>query len=69
MEPVIRNFRTIYAPEGPSARLIALADNPPTCTMSYTEISPDKTSSHHSHLLCHRSSSFFCRPCRNKIGY
>jgi len=49
VEPVIRNFRTIYKPEGPGARLISLNDNPPTCTMSYSEIYPNKTSSHHSH--------------------
>ena len=49
MEPVIRNFRSIYTPEGPAARLISLDDNPPTCTMSYSEIYPDKTSTHHTH--------------------
>ena len=49
MEPVIRNFRNLFTPEGPSARLVSLDDNPPTCTMTYSEISPDKTSSHHIH--------------------
>ena len=49
MEPVIRNFRSIHTPEGPAARLIALDDHPPTCTMSYSEIYPDKTSTHHTH--------------------
>ncbi|MBM3941543.1 MAG: cupin domain-containing protein [SAR202 cluster bacterium] len=49
MEPIIRNFRNLYTPEGPSARLIGIADNPPTCTMTYSEIYPDKTSSHHIH--------------------
>jgi len=49
MEPVIRNFRNVYTPEGPSARMIWLADNPATCTMTYSEIYPDKTSAHHIH--------------------
>ena len=49
LEPVIRNFRNIYVPEGPAARLMGLEDNSPTCTMSYSEIYPDKTSSHHQH--------------------
>lgn len=53
MEPVIRNFRSIYKPEGPSARLIWLDDNPPTCTMTYLEISPGKTSPHHIHSWEH----------------
>ena len=49
MEPLIRNFRNVYTPEGPAARLIWLADNPPTCTMTYSEIYPGKTSAHHTH--------------------
>ena len=49
MEPVIRNFRNVYTPEGPAARMIWLDDNPPTCTMTYSEIYPNKTSSHHIH--------------------
>jgi quercetin dioxygenase-like cupin family protein len=49
MEPVIRNFRNLYTPEGPSARMVWLDDNPTTCTMTYSEIYPDKTSSHHIH--------------------
>ncbi len=49
MEPVIRNFRNVYTPEGPSARMIWLDDNPATCTMTYSEIYPDKTSAHHIH--------------------
>src|SRR5215471_20267825 len=49
VEPVIRNFRSIYTPEGRAAHLIALDDNPPTCTMSYAEIYPGKTSTHHTH--------------------
>ncbi len=53
MEPVIRNFRNVYTPEGPAARLIWLEDNPPTCTMTYSEISPDQTSAHHIHSWEH----------------
>ncbi|MCI0781148.1 MAG: cupin domain-containing protein [Chloroflexi bacterium] len=49
MEPVIRNFRNLFTPEGPSARLVWLDDNPPTCTMTYSEINPDQTSAHHIH--------------------
>ena len=49
MNPIIRNFRNVYSPEGPAARLIGLDDNPATCTMTYSEIYPDKTSSHHIH--------------------
>ena len=49
MEPIIRNFRNVYTPEGPSARMIWLDDNPTTCTMTYSEIYPNKTSSHHIH--------------------
>lgn len=49
VEPVIKNFRNLMTPEGPAVRLIGLDDNPPTCTMSWSEIYPDKTSSHHIH--------------------
>jgi quercetin dioxygenase-like cupin family protein len=49
VEPVIRNYRGIYQPGGPSARLISLDDNPLTCTMTYSVIEPGKTSSHHIH--------------------
>ena len=49
MEPLIRNFRNVYTPEGPAARLIWLEDEPPTCTMTYSEIYPDRTSAHHIH--------------------
>lgn len=48
MEPVIRNVRDIFDGTGP-ARLINLDDNPPTCTMTYSEIPPDGTSTHHIH--------------------
>ena len=49
MEPLIRNFRNVYTPEGPAARLIWLEDDPPTCTMTYSEIYPTKASAHHIH--------------------
>ena len=49
MEPVIKNYRNLYQPGGPSARLISLDDNPATCTMTYSVIEPGKTSSHHIH--------------------
>ena len=49
MEPIIRNFRNHYSPEGTSARMIWLDDNPTTCTMTYSEITPDATSAHHIH--------------------
>jgi quercetin dioxygenase-like cupin family protein len=48
LEPVIRNVRSVQTPGAP-ARLISLADNPPTCTMHYSEIQPGKTSAHHIH--------------------
>ena len=48
MEPVIRNVRDVF--DGTrAARLINLDDNPPTCTMTYSEIPPDGTSPHHIH--------------------
>ena len=47
MEPIIRNVRDVL--DGTRARLITLDDNPPTCTMTYSEIPPDGTSSHHIH--------------------
>ncbi|NQW22369.1 MAG: cupin domain-containing protein [SAR202 cluster bacterium] len=48
MEPVIRNVRDVF--DGTkAARMITLDDNPPTCTMSYSEIPPGGTSSHHIH--------------------
>jgi quercetin dioxygenase-like cupin family protein len=66
MEPVIRNFRNVYTPEGPGARLVGLNDNPTTCTLSYGEIYPGKTSSHHIHEWEHEvyiikgSGTLFC---------
>lgn len=49
MEPVIRSHKDLFEPHGASARLIWLDDNPPTCTMTYLEIDPGKTSPHHIH--------------------
>ena len=49
MEPVIRNYRSVYQPGGAAARLISLDDNPATCTMTYSVIEPGKTSAHHIH--------------------
>jgi quercetin dioxygenase-like cupin family protein len=48
MEPNIRNRRSANLAEG-AARLVALDDNPTTCTLSYSRIEPGKTSSHHMH--------------------
>jgi quercetin dioxygenase-like cupin family protein len=64
MEPVIRNSR-IFEP-GQPARLISLDDNPPTCTLSYSEIEPGQTSAHHIHEWEHEvyviegSGTLFC---------
>ena len=41
-----------YATSG-SGRLVALDDNPTTCTLSYSRIEPGKTSSHHIHTWEH----------------
>ena len=49
MEPLIRSHKGLFEPHGASARLIWLDDNPPTCTMTYLEIDPGKTSPHHIH--------------------
>ena len=49
MEPVIRNYRSVYQLGGAAARLISLEDNPTTCTMTYSVIEPGKTSTHHIH--------------------
>ena len=48
MEPIIRNIRDHFDGIN-AARLINLDDNPPTCTLSYSQIEPGKTSSHHIH--------------------
>jgi quercetin dioxygenase-like cupin family protein len=48
MEPVIRNIRDHFDGIN-AARLINLDDNPPTCTLSYSQIEPGNTSSHHIH--------------------
>ena len=47
MEPVIRNVKDVF--DGTRARLVSLDDKPPTCTMTYSEIQPEGTSSHHIH--------------------
>ena len=47
MEPVIRNVKDVF--DGTRARLVNLDDKPPTCTMTYSEIQPEGTSSHHIH--------------------
>ena len=47
MEPLIRNTQDVF--DGTRSRLLWIDDNPPTCTMTYSEIQPDKTSSHHIH--------------------
>jgi quercetin dioxygenase-like cupin family protein len=49
MEPVIRNYRSLYQQGGGPVRLISMDDNPATCTMTYSVIEPGKTSSHHIH--------------------
>ena len=49
MEPVIRNYRSVYQPGGVAAKLISLEDHPTTCTMTYSVIEPGKTSAHHIH--------------------
>jgi len=49
LEPLIRNIKDVYDPEGRRARLVQLSDNPPTCTLGYSEIPPGGTSSHHIH--------------------
>jgi quercetin dioxygenase-like cupin family protein len=49
VEPVIRNYRSVYQPGGGPARLISPDDNAVTCTMSYSVIEPGQTSSHHIH--------------------
>ena len=48
MEPVIRNIKDIFDGTN-AARMINLADNPPTCTLSYSVIPPEGTSAHHIH--------------------
>ena len=49
LNPVIRNIKDAMSEDGSVARLITLDDNPPTCTLSYHVIQPDKTSPHHIH--------------------
>jgi quercetin dioxygenase-like cupin family protein len=47
LEPLIRNIKSVF--DGTRARLVTLDDNPPTCTLTYSEIPPGGTSSHHIH--------------------
>ena len=49
MDPIIRNIKDSISEDGLVARLVTLADNPPTCTLSYHVIQPGKTSPHHIH--------------------
>ena len=49
MEPLIRSLNDAYNPQDRRARLVTLDDNPPTCTLTYSEIPPGGTSSHHIH--------------------
>ncbi len=49
MDPIIRNIKDALSEDGLVARLVTLADNPPTCTLSYHVIHPGKTSPHHIH--------------------
>ena len=66
MEPLIRNIEDVYNPEDRRARLLGLDDNPPTCTLTYSEIPPGRTSSHHIHPWEHEvyiiqgSGTLFC---------
>ena len=66
MEPLIRNIEDVYNPEDRRARLLGLDDNPPTCTLTYSEIPPGGTSSHHIHPWEHEvyiiqgSGTLFC---------
>lgn len=52
MNPIIRNVSEYNRGPG-SSRLVKRDDGPPTCTMSYSEILPNETSSHHSHVWEH----------------
>ena len=49
MEPLIRNIKSVQNAETGAARLVGIDDNPPTCTMTYSEIQDGKTSTHHIH--------------------
>ncbi len=49
MEPLIRSLNDAYNAADRRARLVALDDNPPTCTLTYSKIPPGGTSSHHIH--------------------
>ena len=47
LEPLIRNINDVF--DGTRARLLWLDDEPPTCTMTYSEIRDGETSAHHIH--------------------
>jgi quercetin dioxygenase-like cupin family protein len=49
MEPVIRSVKSAMSENGSTARMITLDDHPPTCTLTYSQIPPGGTSSHHIH--------------------
>ena len=49
MDPMIRNIKIVQNAETGAARLVGIDDNPPTCTMTYSEIQDGKTSAHHIH--------------------
>ena len=49
MQPLIRSLKDAYNAEDRRARLVTLEDAPPTGTLTYSEIPPDGTSSHHIH--------------------
>ena len=49
MEPVIRNYRSVYQPGGAAVKLISLDDHPTTCTLTYSVIEPGTSSAHHLH--------------------
>ncbi len=53
MIPLIRSLKDAYNPADRRARLVTLGDNPPTCTLTYSEIPPSQTSSHHIHQWEH----------------
>ncbi len=61
MEPVIRNYRSLYKQGDAgvagfqSVSLISVEDNPPTLTMAYQVIEPGKTSLHHMHPWQHEN--------------
>ena len=51
MEPLIRNTQDVF--DGTRSRLLWLDDNPPTCTLTYSEIQPEKTIQFEAHQIQH----------------